>query len=467
MVVVIAGQSPACQRIAAKYGALVIGCDPLRKPNATLKSILYSIGNYVDAEQYLCLDVDTLILGDLRPIFAAMSALPEKSILVCRESNRIEFRDLTNALCTVYYGNQADLERFLVTPEEARYSFVVNDGVFGGSKAALLELDRTIRGIPGAAAWIDERADVTWRNQWVFNLALARLNCAAELCPTYNVQMNCQDVAINERENGIVATIYGKPARIIHFNGVGRHKHINLRRMFGQVHDPLVAQGASDQFPRFLGALHRWIGRRGQSAMSWTFYGTGDGRTASIPDPQVMSMLALLHYLVRSSGYSRILESGTGLGVSTACLASAVSHLSDSRVVTYDVCNRPGREELWQACPADIRDRIETRTGDSLAGMERACVAGEQFDLALLDSSHDGEHVWKEFQLATRLVKPNGLILIHDVTNEWETAGEAVPRIEAAGYGVVRLWGDRPVNSDCAGLGLAVIENRRGGLARE
>jgi cephalosporin hydroxylase len=248
----------------------------------------------------------------------------------------------------------------------------------------------------------------------------------------------------------------------VHFNGLGRHKHIDFRRSFRLIDGPLLKRGSSDLYANFLDIVHRWIARVGQSAMSWTFYGTGDARTAFIPDPDVMSKLAWLHHLVRSNGYSRILESGTGLGVSTACIASAVADRSQAKVVTIDLMARPQREVLWQLCSPELRACIDARTGDALEGLQQACANGEQYDLALLDSSHEGQHVWKEFQLATRLVKPNGLILIHDVTNIWESAGEAVPRIEAAGYGVVRLWTERQAGNCEAGLGLAMIENRRG-----
>jgi hypothetical protein len=232
MIVVLAGRSSACQALAAKYGAAIVPCEPLREPNATLKSVLYSIPKVVSAEQFLCLDVDTLILGDLNPIFECLNALPEQSVLACREANRYEFRDLKHALSTVYDGAASDLQRLQITPEEGSYPLVINDGVFAGSRAALLNVDYTLQAIPHAIEWMDEKPEVSWRNQFLFNLALARLNAGVELAPMFNAQMNYQDVAIMRSGSQTGVMFSGKPARIVHFNGLGRYKHRDFRRGF-------------------------------------------------------------------------------------------------------------------------------------------------------------------------------------------------------------------------------------------
>jgi cephalosporin hydroxylase len=92
--------------------------------------------------------------------------------------------------------------------------------------------------------------------------------------------------------------------------------------------------------------------------------------------------------------------------------------------------------------------------------MASALAAGEHYDAALLDSIHTAEHVWAEFELARQLVCPGGLILIHDVRYAHGTVEEALQRIEASGYGVVRLWTAEGGVCEDDRLGLAVIENR-------
>jgi len=55
--------------------------------------------------------------------------------------------------------------------------------------------------------------------------------------------------------------------------------------------------------------------------------------------------------------------------------------------------------------------------------MARALDASERNEAALLDSIHAAEHTWVEFDLATRLVCPGGLILIHDACSRRRHGG--------------------------------------------
>ncbi|MEZ4771301.1 MAG: class I SAM-dependent methyltransferase [Caldilineales bacterium] len=442
-----------------------VQCRPHARVNPTVKAALYSVARIVDAEKFLCLDADMLVLGDLSPIFAALDACPAESILAVREGNARgwhTFRNLQHALTAVYGGHPQDLKRLLGTLNgEGAYELVVNDGLFAGSRSALLTLDGTIRSMPRAVGWTDARRDIWWRNQFVFNLALARLQCGVPLNNTYNIQLNSHDVELEESAGRMRAVWYGQEARVLHFNGLGRKKYPAWRNRFSEVVDPLVETGGGDGYAAFLHALRGWIGRQGRRGLAWSFYGTGDSHDARVADPDVFPLLALLHYLIRANGCARVLETGTARGISAACLASAVAHREDARVVTFDPAAYTGRAQLWQALPDGMRDAIEERRQDSLQGMADALAAGEQFDAALLDSLHEADHIWAEFQLARQLVCPGGLILIHDVRLPSGTVEQALQRIEAAGYGVTRLW-----TADCGvreddGLGLAVIANRR------
>jgi len=172
-------------------------------------------------------------------------------------------------------------------------------------------------------------------------------------------------------------------------------------------------------------------------------------------------LLATLHYLVRANGCVRVLETGTARGVSAACLASAVAHREGGRVVTLDSYSHPGREELWATLPASFQACIEARQVDALIGLQAAIDAAERYEAILLDSVHTDEHVWAEFQLASTLVCPGGLILIHDAVFAGGTVDAALRRIETSGYNVVRLWTAEAGVEEDDHLGLAVIENRR------
>ncbi|MDA8018112.1 MAG: NPCBM/NEW2 domain-containing protein [Thermoanaerobaculia bacterium] len=460
-VLFVIGDCAGLDDLVAKHRCLPIHCRAISRVNPTVKSVMYSLPLVVEAEHFLALDGDMLVLGDLGPIFGTLEACPPGTLLACQEGNGPVWKDLNHALCTVYGGRTSDIGRLLGSVNgEARYPLVVNDGLLAGDREGLLMLDAQIRDMPQAPAWTDERRDIWWRNQFVFNLALARLGCGVELDPIFNLQLNSQDVEMRRYRGRVQALWQGREARVLHFNGLGRDKYPEFRQLFGTVDDPLSAPGAGDSFGEFLRALRAWVGERGVSSLAWSVYGRSDARDAAVADPSTFPLLALLHYLLRSSGCRRVLETGTARGVSAACLASAVAHRDGARVVTFDIEEQEDRQTLWDLLPEEQRAVIEARTQDSVLGLTAAVEAGERYDAAFLDSQHTLEHVLAEFELATQLVSPGGLILIHDVLLEGATVGEAVDRIQDEGYGVARLWTAEAAAAEGDRLGLAVVENR-------
>lgn len=450
----------ACDQVVAKYQATVVRCQSRTRLTPMSKALLYSVARVVDARHYLCLDADMLVLGDLQPVFFTLDACPDGKILVCREGNSHEANHLGNSLRTIYGGGDSDLRQLEITPQEQAYSLVVNDGLFAGGRTALLALDGAVRAIPQASAWADGNPKCSWRNQFIFNLALARLQCGVELDSLYNVQLHVHDVTFQRKGARLGALWRGREARVLHFSGGAKRKYPEWQGQFAKVPDPLATGGNGDGYAAFLKALRSWVGGYGVSALAWSFYGLSDGKGARVGDASTLPLLATLHYLIRSNGCVRVLETGTARGISAACLASAVVHQGGGRVVTLDPYLHPGRVELWEMLPERMQTCIEARTVDSLDGMQAALDAGEQYEAALLDSLHTEEQVWAEFQLAVRLVCPGGLILIHDAIYAGGTVSAALRRIEAAGYNVVRLWTAEGGTAADDHLGLAIVENR-------
>jgi glycosyltransferase involved in cell wall biosynthesis/predicted O-methyltransferase YrrM len=461
LLVFVIDADPDCVRVAQKYGAAIVHCTPKVVVNLTVKAVLYSVARVMEAEQYLCLDADMLVLGDLHPIFAALEACPPGSILATNEGNDHRLENLAHALLEIYGGTEADEQRLFRRASEVTYPLVVNDGLFAGTHAALLALDAEIRDMTDAQRWMSERPDVWWRNQFIFNLALARLQCGIELDSIYNLQLHVHDAELRDVNGHLEATWLGRRVQVLHFSGNGRRKYPEFRGRFARVADPLAVTDGSDDYAVFVAALRVWIGRHGLSAMAWSFYGTTDGKQARITDAQVFPLLAALHYLIRSNGVIRVIEAGTARGVSAACLASAVAHRSGGRVVTLDPYPNADRLDLWAGLPDRLRNCIEPRTTGSIEGLRAAIDASECYEAALLDSVHTEEHVWAEFELAVQVVCPGGLILIHDARYQHGTVDRALQRIEAAGYNVVRLWCAEGGVAEDDHLGLAVIENRR------
>jgi hypothetical protein len=71
---------------------------------------------------------------------------------------------------------------------------MVNDGLVAGGPAALLQLDRVIRGWSKVFESIDERPDVAWHNQLMFSLAMTHRDCGVELDATHNLQLSSREV---------------------------------------------------------------------------------------------------------------------------------------------------------------------------------------------------------------------------------------------------------------------------------
>lgn len=461
VIVFVLNGNDSCESVIRKYGATAVRCHSRAGLNPMTKAVMYSTARVIDAKYYLCLDADMVVLGDLRPVFSTLEALPEGRILVCREGNSHQANHLGHAIGSIYGGGMKDLRQLEVTAEEQAYSLVVNDGLFAGDQSALRALDGSIRAIPQACAWVDGHSHVKWRNQFIFNLALARLQCGVELDPLYNVQLHVQDVDFYERGSKLHATWRGREPRVLHFSGGAKRKYPQWQGRFSATSDPLAGKTVGDNYAVFVEALRAWLGRHGLNALAWSFYGLTSGDNAAVKDPSTFPLLASLHYLIRSNGCVKVLETGTARGISSACLASAVAHRSEGRVVTLDPFLHAGREELWATLPESFQSCIEQRQVDSIAGMQAAIDAGESYEAVLLDSLHEAEHVWAEFQLAVNLVCPGGLILIHDATYKGGTVPATLARIEADGYNVVRLWSADGGVAEDDHLGLAVIENRR------
>jgi predicted O-methyltransferase YrrM len=461
------GESAELVDVAARHGAVLVPCRPRRPPSPASKAVLYSAAQAVPCRQLLCLDADMLVLGDLGPIFAALDASTPGCILICGEGNDGGFADLRTAFDVLYWGGP-DPPFFRRDSPLGSHPFVVNDGLFAGSRDALLAMEEAVRGLPGAQAWIDERAHVGWSNQFVLNVALADLGVAQELDPVWNLQLHVQDVETGGDSLRPRARWQEREVRVLHFNGAGRHKLAEWRRSLRAPDDPLVTTGAVDGYRSFVGALRSWVGRRGVGAgLRWSMFGTADGLSARVHNPGTFPPLALLHNLVLANGCVRVLETGTAQGVSAGCLAAAVVHRPGAVVVSFDPTPWPECTQFWGLLPPSMRQVIEQRPMGSVEGMAAALAAGERYHAAFLDSVHTEEQVWAEFELARQLVVEGGLILVHDCCLPSGTVEGALGRIESEGFGVTRLMTATEGVPEDDGLGLAVIENRcrtRGGI---
>jgi NPCBM/NEW2 domain len=248
-----------CRKVIDKHGATTIHCSPLGPVNPTLKSVMYSMARVVDAQQFLCLDADMLILDDLNPIFDAFGAFPPDSIFVARDGF-LNYGTLEEKLISSYEGRTDDLRLLLSGSyeREGAYPLLVNDGLFAGSYGAFCALDNLIRNMPQAIDWVDALPHHGWRNQFIFNLALARLNCGVEIDPIYNLQVDTRDALMSWAGEKMHALWRGQSARVLHFRGWGRNNYPEWRGHFARASEQIAGKQETDEEelqPRLTGEL--------------------------------------------------------------------------------------------------------------------------------------------------------------------------------------------------------------------
>lgn len=452
-------EDEACRRVAQKYGAIVIECTKGQEATSSVSAVLQSAPRVIDAKWFLCLDADMVVLGSLRDLFVAVQVARPGSVLVARDLGFGTRGPLGRVLGELYGGLADDFERLCGRPELANYPLIANSGLYAGSAEALLALDNTIRRFRDPAGWMAGRPELFFRDQFLFNLALADLNCGVEIDPAYNVQLMAAEVAPTEERGRWGALWAGREAKVLHFNGPSRYKFRTWKGRFASA-EPLPPPG-EDWYAHFVRCMRDWIARHGSGILGWSFHTSLDGRKAHCRDWTTFPLFGTLYYLIRANGCLRVLESGTGYGISSGVMACALADRPDAQVVTLDNNPQRDRRAFWATLPVEATSRIVQRVGDSLALMRQALEAGERYEAVLLDSCHTPQHVWAEFELAVQLVCPRGLILIHDVNHPYFGLSEAVARIEAAGYGVTKLWSASAGIPQDSGAGLAVIENRQ------
>lgn len=115
------------------------------------------------------------------------------------------------------------------------------------------------------------------------------------------------------------------------------------------------------------------------------------GRPRMSVTPQEAQVLAAL---VRGA---RVLEIGTGLGVSAKAMAKTAS-----RVVTVDI-------DPW------VQENVFPTLGGVACFADIAPLLSDRFDVIFIDGAHDIESVTRDIETARALLaKENGLILLHD-----------------------------------------------------
>lgn len=225
------GNDSNVQKVAEQWGALNVPVDPIAKPAAWSKSILYSAASLLQRGQIVCLDTDILVMGDISPLFTIIETCEQNSIFVVRDG--LSYDSLRNSWTEIYEGTKAETVRLGLDGPLGDYKLTVNDGVMAGSCRAFLKLEQAIR-CHYLGKWdILERQ--AWRNQIFSNLAMAELNCAVELPAQYNAQIHAHASGLVLSEDNIknVKIFHrNRPVKLMHYTGTQKSAHSSLHTFY-------------------------------------------------------------------------------------------------------------------------------------------------------------------------------------------------------------------------------------------
>lgn len=228
--VVIFGVYPnmSVLKIANRYNAAFVQCRSMIPINSGVKAVLYSAPMWINASYFVCMDADTVVLKSIRGLFCSLENISPDKVLVTDDICATPGQTLEEAYQSTYGGKCSDLDIvFNCTDAERRSQLIVNDGVFGGSAASLLSVDSTMREMRGAAEWASDDG-IPWRNQFVFNLAIARLKCGVRIDHSYNVQLHKMRAERTSESDDVSAT--WTTARVLHFSGLAGKSIYNAIR---------------------------------------------------------------------------------------------------------------------------------------------------------------------------------------------------------------------------------------------
>lgn len=222
-----------------KFNIIIVPCQlTTDKWSYKLKTAALSIAQIVNANKYLYLDADILILDDIKPLFDLVDLVPKDKVLVSREASVSSNMNLYDALSnnnSIYCCDPDGISLLNLTEKEKQYPLVVNNGVYIGGKQSILSLEHAVRSAaPNSIYW--ENRKITekyyWREQGVFNLALAKYDIGIPMDYMFNLQLHCQQVEIDYHYTPPLAMFEGKAVKILHFNGSGRNYCSELKQIY-------------------------------------------------------------------------------------------------------------------------------------------------------------------------------------------------------------------------------------------
>ena len=404
------------------------------KSNILLKTAAYSAPHVVLSDKYLVIDGDMLVINDISQAFEVLDTLASDKIVVCREQGMPGRWNLGYVLFSgerPYFSDPGDHNILRITQDEANYRLIINGGIISGTREAWLGVENTMRAMmPESAHWEGKKEGESWREQAILNLALARLDCGVEMDPCYNVQMLSAKVKDQLINDATTHTFCGRPARILHFNGIpGKAQYAEYANIYG---NSTIALGGGFINFDFDDELQGFIEEYGYDHAEVLENRMYFDRLREIADE--------LHA-------DKVLVADDSSGLAPACLTDHpcrhITALNEQKVLP--------KNTMYDCLPMDRLERIKLSNCDVLSEM-KSMVDNDTFDLIVLRSTGIEKHVYAQFLLAVRLLERGGKIVILENANGKCRMKNLIKRIEYAGHNII---------DELSSSGLCVVDPRK------
>ena len=167
-----------------------------------------------------------------------------------------------------------------------------------------------------------------------------------------------------------------------------------------------------------------------------------------IPCTMRLGERQLLFQVLRAMGAREVLDIGTYCGTSALAFALAVGE--GGHVVSVDIQDANAADGHWVEAmrrkprdlmeAAGVSERVEFVTMDA---REYMVDTRRSFDLISIDGHHELESVGSEVRLALMLLRPNGLVFLHDVQDEDEILPPGFDKIDGPRLALKELIEER------------------------
>ena len=184
------------------------------------KAATYSVAKFINAENYIILDLDMICGSDISTLIERINATTDE-ILICRDAHTegLSFGDLISSDWSAYNGTKKSKHILGLQIHECQSNTIINSGVIAGKKEAILNIEDQIRRLSPASLYYLNEIDNPVREQALFNLALIRYNKYQLLHKKYNLQALWEEIIIDYKNNKLSFFSEEFSPCMIHFNG--------------------------------------------------------------------------------------------------------------------------------------------------------------------------------------------------------------------------------------------------------